>query len=115
VADVAVDWNSYFQSIKTECPWSLAAWKRGAIDLTLWRGSIFPLGTWEARLYLAPRHNPRQLKKMSMRFNTQRPHEEWLWSHPSFLNNSTPVPVFIQQDRDKLTYIRRKLELFDSA
>ena len=99
MADVEVNWKQYFHSIKTVCPWSHVAFKRAAIDLTLWRGVISPLGNWEARLYLAPRHNPRQLKKMSDRFNRQRPDEEWLWSHPKFEHFSTPVPCFIQQDR----------------
>jgi len=110
VADVEVDWKQYFESIKTVCPWSHAAFKRAGIDLTLWRGIISPLGNWEARLYLAPRHNPRQLKKMSNRFNILRPDEEWLWSHPSFKNNSTPVPCFIQQNRQQLEKARKSLE-----
>jgi len=108
--DAEVDWNLYFDTIKRVCPWSHAAWKRAAVDLTLWRGTISPLGNWEARLYLAPRHNPRQLKKMSDRFNRERPHEEWLWSHPSFENYSTPVPCFIQQDRKQLEKARNCIE-----
>jgi hypothetical protein len=106
VAVAEVDWNQYFESIKRVCPWSHVAFKRAAIDLTLWRGVISPLGNWEARLYLAPRHNPRQLKKMSDRFNRERPTEEWLWSHPTFGNHSTPVACFIQQDRQRLETIR---------
>ena len=108
--DAEVDWKQYFETIKTVCPWSHAAFKRAAVDFTLWRGTISPLGNWEARLYLAPRHNPRQLKKMAARFNIQRPTEEWLWSHPRFGNYSTPVPVFIQQDRSRLEMIRFSLE-----
>lgn len=107
MAAVEVDWDSYFLSIKTVCPWSFVAHKRAAIDLTVWRGVISPLGNWEARLYLAPRHTPRQLKKMTARFNRERPDEEWLWSHPRFANNSTPVACFIQQDRFKLEKARK--------
>ena len=110
MAAAEVDWEAYFKSIKTVCPWSYAAFKRAAVDLTLWRGVISPLGNWEVRLYLAPRHNPRQLKKMSDRFNRERPQEEWLWSHPSFENYSTPVPCFIQQDRQTLENIRFSME-----
>jgi hypothetical protein len=102
----AVDWQHYFESIRSACPWSYTAWRRGAIAITLWRGIITPLGSWKARLYLAPKHNPRQLRKMSERFNRERPEDEWLYSHPRFGVNSTPVPCFIQQDRQKLENIR---------
>jgi len=99
VADVAVDWESYFKSIRQVCPWSWAAWKKQQITITNWHSQIFELGNFQARLYIAPNHNARQLKKISNRLNRERPHEEWLWSHPDFAHNSTPVPVFIQQDR----------------
>lgn len=106
MADVAVDWEEYFYSIKTVCPWSWAAWKKREIQITNWRSHIIDLGSRQAILYIAPKHNPRQLKKMSDRFNRTRQHEEWLWSHPDFSYNSTPVPVFIQQDRAKLERAR---------
>ena len=104
--DAEVDWCKYFYAIKNICPWSYAAYKKGAIDFIQWRGTIFSLGQYEARIYLAPRHKFRQLKKMSNRFNNERPDEEWLWSHPVFGNNSTPVPCFIQQDRKRLENAR---------
>jgi hypothetical protein len=47
---------------------------------------------------------------MADRFNRERPAEEWLWSHPSFAHNSTPVACFIQQDRQRLETIRFSLE-----
>jgi hypothetical protein len=105
--EAKADWHSYFGLIKTVCPWSYSAWRRGAIEITEWHGIILPLGSQEARLYLAPQHNPRQLRKMSQRLNSQRPSEEWLYSHPSFGKNSTPTPCFIQQDRRRLEEIRK--------
>lgn len=108
MADVAVNWQQYFESIKPVCPWSLSAWNKKEIHITNWQSHIIDLDSYQARIYIAPNHNPRQLKKMCNRFNTYRTNEEWLWSHPDFANHSTPVPVFIQQDRDKLTSIRLK-------
>ena len=106
MADVAVDWEEYFYSIKTVCPWSWAAWLKKEIHTTNWRSHIIDLGSYQARLYIAPNHKPRQLKKMCDRFNAEREGEEWLWSHPDFGFNSTPVPVFIQQDRARLERAR---------
>lgn len=109
VADVAVNWEEYFNSIRSVCPWSITAWRKQEIQITNWHSHILELGSLQARVYVAPKHNPRQLKKMSDRFNAQRPNEEWLWSHPSYKHHSTPVPVLIQQDRAKLLHIRSKL------
>lgn len=102
----AANWELYFASIRSVCPWSNSAWRQGAIAITTWNGIIVPLGSWKARLYLAPKHNTRQLRKMTERFNRERSNEEWLYSHPRFGDNSTPVPCFIQQDRQTLEKIR---------
>ena len=106
MADAAVDWHTYFESIKRVCPWSWAAWRKQEITIIEWRSHILPLGSFQARLYTTKQHNPRQLKKMCDRFNRERPHEEWLWSHPDFAFNSTPIAVFIQQDRQLLEKAR---------
>lgn len=102
MADVAVDWKNYFLSIKSVCPWSVGAFLRDELLFVDWQTrqcpKVIPEGK-QAVVHLAPRHNPRQLKKMCDRFNQTRPDEEWLWSHPSFGYNSTPVACFIQQDR----------------
>lgn len=106
----STDWAAYFESIRIVCPWSLAAWKREGIDVQKWCGEVVPLDSREARLYIAPRHNPRQLKKMTDKLNITRQQEEWLWSHPSLGENATPVPCFIQQHRNVLETIRKSLE-----
>lgn len=114
MADAAVNWEEYFNNIKPVCPWSLSAWNKQEIHITKWRSHIINLDSYQARIYIALNHNPRQLKKMCDRFNITRQHEEWLWSHPRFGNYSTPVPVFIQQDRAKLTSIRLKITTLSS-
>ena len=106
MAEDAVDWTEYFQNIKKVCPWSTVAWRNKEIHITNWQSKIIDLGSYTARLYCTSSHNPRQLKRMTDRFNRERTHEEWLWSHPKFGNNSTPVAVFIQQDRHSLERAR---------
>lgn len=107
----AVNWEEYFYNIKAVCPWSWSAWRQGKIDIVSWGTEIKELENYSARLYITHRHNARQLKKISGRLNNQRPQEEWLWSHPQYKNNSTPVAVFIQQDRRTLEHLRKNLEL----
>jgi hypothetical protein len=106
VADAEVDWGAYFASIKTVCPWSLSAWKQDKIKIHTWHSQMYELDELEARIYTAPNHTPRQLKKMCNRFNLARPHEEWLWSHPVYGNHSAPIACFIQQDRARLEHLR---------
>lgn len=105
-----INWQQYFESISQVCPWSLGAYNRGGIDVQSWCGEAVPLDSREARIYLAPRHNQRQLKKMTDKFNNTRPLEEWLWSHPKLGENATPVPCFIQQHRDVLERARKSLK-----
>ena len=112
-ADVAVNWEQYFKSIKAVCPWSWSANNKSLIDIQNWHSQVYELNDYEARIYVAPKHNPRQLKKISTRLNRDRPTEEWLWSHPRYGYNSTPVPVLIQQDRTKLETIRKTLKNSD--
>lgn len=109
-ADVAVNWAAYFESIKTACPWSWSAQKKSLIDIQHWHSQAQDLEHYEARIYTAPNHKPRQLKKITDRLNRDRPLEEWLWSHPKYGHNSTPVPVLIQQDRSRLESIRKNLK-----
>lgn len=99
-------WEDYFYSIKTVCPWSYSAWKRNKIEIVLWQGEALDLNGLEARVYCLDR-KPRLLKKIEQRLNNEREFEEWLHSHPSFGVNSTPCPVLIQQDRIGLENARK--------
>ncbi len=103
------DWCKYFNTIKPVCPWSYSAYKKQEIHITNWRSHILELDSYQARIYIAKHHKPRQLKKMSDRFNREREWEEWLWSHPDFGFNSAPVACFIQQDRATLDKIRTQI------
>lgn len=113
MAAVEVDWYKYFRSIVKVCPWSWAAWQKGEIIITDWKGiktiKNIPLGA-QAVVHLSD-HNPRQLKKISNNFNKTREHEEWLWSHPVYKGYSAPVPILIQQDRKRLEIARKKAEI----
>ena len=103
----AVDWEGYFKSIRAVCPWSWAAWRKGAIDVRLWDGEIYPLGSWEARVYICVNTSPRKLKKQMDKLNYYRPEDEWLFSHPRYKGHSSPVPILIQQDHATLENIRK--------
>ncbi len=108
MAAEAVDWSQYFQSIKTQCPWSLAAFNKGRIDITVNKRPQ-PLGEYEARVYIIKNINPRRLKKLCNKLDKTDPDNEWLWSHPRYRKYSTPVPVMIQQNRARLTHLRMGL------
>lgn len=108
-ASVAVNWAEYFQSIKESCPWSLAAWRRNQISVQRWQGEPLPLEPFLARVYIVDL-NPRRLKKLCARLDRESSQDEWLWSHPRYGGDSTPVPVLIQQNRNKLENIRKTLE-----
>lgn len=102
-------WTHYFHSIRKVCPWSYSAWKRGKIDIAMWRGIANELEDLEARVYVIYGDiKPRLLKKIEQRLNGERQSEEWLHSHPLFGINSTPVPVLIQQDREGLEKARKQ-------
>jgi hypothetical protein len=107
--EAEVDWCNYFYTIKPVCPWSYAAYVKGEIAIHKGFSDIFPLDGYQARVYTV-KHSPRLCKLHTDRLNLARPHEEWLWSHPSYGNYSTPVPVFIQQDRATLERLRKMVD-----
>ena len=106
----SVDWTKFFQLIRPVCPWSGQAYSQGQIDITTGR-VVKPLGLYSARVYVLKNWKPRRLKKLADRLDRSDPDSEWLWSHPRYRHNSTPVPVLIQQNRQELNRIRSKLGL----
>jgi len=106
-ASVEVNWDEYFYSIRKSCPWSYAAWQQGKIAIQKWRRQVIDLEPYRARVYIVDL-NPRRLKKLSQKLD-QDPKYEWLWSHPRYGGESTPLPVLIQQDRAELKAIRNRL------
>ena len=59
-------------------------------------------------MWILPQADHNTLIRITNKMNKKRTHEEWLWSHPADKNNSTPVPILIQQDLHTLTEARRK-------
>lgn len=102
----SVDWADYFQRIKQQCPWSLAAWNQGRI-LIRRLGQPQDLGDYSAIVYVSSL-NRRKLKKLCAKLNTSK-ECEWLWSHPTYGPYATPKPCLIQQNRQVLDEIRAKI------
>lgn len=103
----SVDWNIYFDHIKTQCPWSWAAWQQGKIDIVKYKKTQKPLDGYQARIYIVELSR-RRLKKLCKKLD--QGDSEWLWSEPGYGPWATPVPCLIQQNRAQLTAIRKKLE-----
>jgi len=103
----SIDWRSYFFQIRKVCPWSWAAYQKNLIDIVTYK-NYTPLGKYEARVHIY-HTNPHTLKKTANHYNYEYENEEWLWSHPQYSTNSTPVPCMIQQDRKRLESIREQL------
>lgn len=103
--DAEVNWNQYFENIRDVCPWSYSAWRKGLINLVEWQGYAYPLGSWKARVYLT-NLSPTQLESIHDKLNDMYEEYEFLWSHPSFIGKSTPMPCIIQQSAQELEQIR---------
>ena len=104
----SVDWLKYFQSIKTQCPWSLKAYTEGKIDIVSYEGAKIPLGDFHARMYVvsAPDATVAAIADMWDRSDSDC---EWLYSYPGYGEFATPVSVLIQQDRTTLRNLRTQL------
>jgi hypothetical protein len=108
--DAEVDWATYFDSIRTVCPWSAPAYNKGKIAIQVWKGRPEELNGNLAIVYIHKNASARLLKKIMNRMNSARPAEEWLFSHPKYKGHSTEVPVLIQQDHALLSKARSTLE-----
>lgn len=106
----SVDWLAYFESIQLECPWSLRAYKAGAIDIVNWSDSdqLEPLGNLQARMYIVDYPNS-IVEAMAEELDCQDIACEWLFSYPGYGLYATPVAVLIQQDRQTLARLREQL------
>jgi len=103
----SVNWLEYFESIQQECPWSLAAWRKGLIDIVEYQGQRIPLGLYSARMYVlsAPESTVTAIAQ-GLDYDDQEC--EWLWSYPGYGEFATPVSVLIQQNRKTLEQLRSK-------
>lgn len=98
-----VDWFHYFKSIRRQCPWSYAAYLRGELHITEYTGKILPLGRLAARVYVVNESNE---TVQALAAALDHGQDEWLFSYPTYGEFATPVPVLIQQDREKLKQLR---------
>lgn len=83
---------------------------QGRIRIETWHSHILRLENNLAIVYTAPNHKPRQLKRITDRLNRTYAEYEFLWSHPKYGGNSTPIPAIIQQDAQTLEKIRFRME-----
>ena len=107
----SVDWAEYFNLISKECPWSTRAFTQGLIDIRLWKPKIeIPaLDHFEARIWLVTYSNT-ELAEVAEQLNNLSTQDEWLFSYPSYGEFATPIPILIQQDRQRLLNLRQKLQ-----
>lgn len=107
-----IDWGSYFEHIKTVCPWSTIAWKKGQILITDWTGSVLDLEENQAIVYVVHGANRRRLKKLCKSVDTDLRYD-WLWSEPSHGPYASPAPVLIQQDSKHLFEARYRVGFYN--
>lgn len=109
---MVVNWYQYFSRIRTQCPWSWQAWRRGLIDIVDYNQTKpHPLYHYQARIYTIdlPRDS---LEQLATELDND-PTYEWLWSEPGYGAWATPVPCLIQQSRSQLSEIRSQLDKAD--
>jgi hypothetical protein len=115
-----VNWQEYYAHIKSVCPWSYKAymndnilvWENATSNTWQTVSAVFDSTNFEAIVYRFDNHSPEQLDALVSVMSDRRPNSEFLWSHPdadSGDDNSTPVPVIIQQNKEALNDLREKL------
>jgi len=103
----SVDWYAYFKSIRTECPWSYAAYLKGKIDIREYKGEKLPLGDFSARMYIINAPDA-TVTAIAEGFDYEDTKYEWFYSYPGYGRYATPVSVIIQQSRSQLQDIRSR-------
>lgn len=106
------DWGQYFARIRKRCPWSYAAWRKGAIDVVPWLGVRLVLQPFEARIYRV--NDAATAERLSVEFEDDEEYI-WLFSHPDYGPNATPEPVLIQQDKAVLSALREQIGFEEEA
>jgi hypothetical protein len=104
----SVDWTAYFESIQQQCPWSLAAWRKGGIDIVEYQGVKIPLGDYSARMYVISAPDS-TVVAIAQSLDHGDSECEWLYSYPGYGDYATPVKVLIQQNRSTLRNLRTQL------
>lgn len=101
-----VNWYEYFKSIRVECPWSYTAYVKGQIHIVEYTGKILPLGDYQARVYLV---NAPEETVEALAAGLDHGEDEWLFSYPGYGPYAAPVPILIQQNRERLRVLRKSL------
>ena len=101
-----VNWYQYFKSIRVECPWSYQAFVKGQIHIVEYTGKILPLGDYQARVYLV---NAPEETVEALAAGLDHGEDEWLFSYPGYGPYAAPMPILIQQNREKLRALRENL------
>ncbi len=111
-------WVKYFAKIRNVCPWSyklmdsILVWDNDEGNLNT-IAATFRQSKMEAFVYVMKDKTAKQLSDMCDVLNNKHKHSEWLWSHPDEGGDSTHVPCLIQQDRQKLTKLRKAIGYTD--
>jgi len=115
-----VNWSQYFDKIKGVCPWSRRAFMNDNIlfveygDKTFntWR-KFFSAVKHEAFVYKCREKTSDWLQSKCDYMNKIDTTSEWLFSHPDGGENSTEIPVLIQQDREQLEHLRENVGYYE--
>ena len=114
-----IDWQGYYASIKSVCPWSYKAYMNDNILVIDYSPNCFK--TWsclftgtkyEAFVYKMPQVTAEELHTLCDHYNEtlgDKYKSEFLWSHNEEGGDSAPVPIIIQQDKAQLEKLRNKI------
>lgn len=107
VSHPSVNWLEYFKSIRQECPWALAAYQKGLIDIQPYEGTAIPLGQYSARVYVI--HAPDATVE-AICAGLNHGADEWLFSYPGYGAFAPTVSILIQQNRAELARLRTAID-----
>jgi len=109
-------WLHYFRRIKNVCPWSYESFIQGKTKIVPFDPDMLTLmemnwniEPWEVILYVVSDLTLDEIDDFVARRNDSQEKCEYLWSHPLYSkgrNNQAPVPIIIQQDRERLMELR---------
>jgi len=119
-AQEEVNWAKYFAKIRGVCPYSYKAYMSDNILIVDYSENDFKTFAklyghtkHEAFVYKCLGYSSEWLNEKCNVLNVELNHCEWLWSHPEHKGDSTPIPVIIQQDKQRLETLREKTGYYD--
>ena len=114
-----IDWQGYYASIKSVCPWSYKAYMNDNILVINYSPGCFK--TWsclfnstkyEAFVFKMPQITAEELHTLCDHYNEtlgDKYKSEFLWSHNEEGGDSAPVTIIIQQDKAQLETLRESM------